>query len=95
MENCTGFQWDEGNIDKNWIKHKVLNIECEQVFFNTPVFILEDTKHSGDENRWYLLGKTDFDRHLFIVYTIRDNLIRVISARDMSKKEKEIYNEQN
>ncbi len=94
FEKCEGFQWDPGNSNKNFYKHKVSNAECEQVFFNQPIIVLDDTKHSEDENRWYLLGRTDQDRFLFVVFTIRENFIRVISARDMNKKEREIYNEE-
>jgi hypothetical protein len=79
---------------KNVYKHKVSNSECEQVFFNQPIIVVDDTRHSEDENRLYLLGRTDQDRFLFVVFTIRKNLIRIISARDMNKKEREIYNEE-
>ena len=94
FENCEGFQWDTWNSEKNFYKHKVSNSECEQVFFSQPIVVADDTKHSEDEKRWYLLGRTDQDRFLFVVFTIRKNLIRVISARDMNKKEREIYNEE-
>lgn len=94
FENCEGFQWDSGNSEKNLHKHKVTSSECEQVFFNQPISVIDDTKHSENENRWYLLGRTDQDRFLFVVFTIRKNLIRIISARDMNKKEREIYNEE-
>lgn len=94
IENCLGFEWDEGNSEKNWEKHKVSKSECEQVFFNLPFVIADDTKHSNDEKRWFILGRTDADRLLFIVFTIRVKLIRVISARNMNKKEREIYSEQ-
>ncbi len=94
MNSCIGFQWDKGNSEKNWEKHKVTKNECEQVFFNLPFLVEEDTEHSISEKRSYILGQTDSRRFLFIVFTIRDQLIRVISARDMNKKEKEIYYEQ-
>ena len=94
IENCIGFQWDEANSEKNWIRHQVTKIECEQVFFNKPLIVADDIKHTQLEKRWYVLGRTDINRLLFIVFTIRGNLIRVISARDRSKKEREIYNEQ-
>ena len=94
LDNIEGFQWDEGNIEKNRLKHKVLNFECEQVFFNEPLIIAEDIKHSQKEKRWYVLGRTDLNRKLFIVFTIRNKLIRIISARDMTKKERKIYNEE-
>ena len=91
--NCTGFQWDDGNSEKNWISHQVAKSECEQIFFNQPLVIGNDEKHSEIEKRYYVLGHTDCDRQLYIVCTVRQNLIRVISARDMSKKEREVYNQ--
>ena len=93
FQKCTGFEWDEGNSYKNWIKHRVRNTECEQVFFNQPLLIGDDEEHSQTERRWYLLGKTDAGRLLFVIFTIRGALIRIISARDMSKKEGRIYYE--
>jgi uncharacterized protein len=94
LDKCIGFQWDKGNSEKNWESHKVTRNECEQVFFNIPLIISDDKKHSDKENRWFLLGQTDSSRLLFIVFTVRKNLIRVISARDMNKKEKDVYYEQ-
>jgi len=91
--NCTGFQWDDGNSEKNWISHQVAKSQCEQIFFNQPLVIGNDEKHSKVEKRYYVLGQTDSDRLLYIVCTVRQNLIRVISARDMSKKEREVYNQ--
>ena len=94
LEQFTGFQWDEGNSNKNWISHKVQKSECEQAFFNQPLLISDSKKENEKEKRWYLFGRTDLDRRLFIVFTVRNNLIRVISARDMSRKEREEYNEE-
>jgi uncharacterized DUF497 family protein len=88
---CTGFQWDAGNSEKNWISHQVTKSECEQVFFNQPLIIGDDKKHSQIEKRYFTLGQTDKSRLLFIVSTIRENLVRIISARDMNKKEREVY----
>jgi uncharacterized DUF497 family protein len=95
FKNCTGFDWDKGNAEKNWERHHVTRVECEQVFFNSPVIVGNDEKHSGVEKRWFLLGKTDVNRLLFEVFTLRNNLIRVISARDMSKKERSVYIEKS
>ncbi len=92
LHDCLGFEWDKGNIDKNWIKHKVSSSECEQIFFNRPLLIQDDILHSESEERFYALGKTDTNRFLFVVLTTRNNLIRVISARDMSRKERRMYN---
>jgi len=94
LQQCSGFEWDEGNSEKNWILHQVTRSECEQLFFNKPLIIGDDEKHSQDEKRWFLLGQTDAKRLLFVVFTLRGELIRVISARDMSKKERNFYNEQ-
>ncbi|MCK9994851.1 MAG: BrnT family toxin [Candidatus Krumholzibacteria bacterium] len=88
---CTGFDWDEGNLLKNWERHGVTAAESEQVFFNRPLLALSDEHHSAGEDRFFLLGRTDSDRHLFLVFTIREDLIRVISARDMSRKERRSY----
>ena len=90
--NCKGFEWDRGNVEKKWFKHKVSPVECEQVFFNKAL-IDEDVKHSQREKRYYALGLTNNKRLLFVAFTIRGNLIRVISARNMSKKERNIYEE--
>ncbi len=95
IKDLEGFDWDEGNLDKNWRKHAVSNIECEELFFNRPLLLLEDVRHSQAENRYYVLGKTQAGRWLFIAFTVRENRIRVISARDMSRKEREIYAKTN
>lgn len=91
LSSCTGFDWDDSNIFKNWEKHNVSPVECEQVFFNLPIIIKQDIEHSKDEARYFILGQTDSHRGLFIVFTVRNNLIRIISARDMTKKEKRVY----
>ena len=93
FDNFLGFQWDRGNIDKNLIKHNVENWECEQIFFNKPILVLEDLSHSLSEKRWAAFGKTDADRLLMVVFTKRGKLLRIISARDMNKKEKQFYEE--
>ena len=92
LHQCSGFDWDKGNINKNWLKHKVSPAECEQIFFNHPLVIQDDKIHSKTEKRFYALGKTDLKRTLFIAFAVRNSLIRVISARDMSRKEREVFN---
>ena len=91
VQECTGFQWDRYNIQKNLEKHNVSPIESEQAFFNRPLIVVQDVQHSQDEERFYALGKTDQGRRLFVAFTIRKKLIRVISSRDMNKKERKIY----
>ena len=89
-----GFDWDAGNTDKNFIKHNVRNSECEQVFFNQPLIVLEDTAHSLVEQRWAAFGKTDEDRLLVVIFTERRHLLRVISARNMDRRERQYYEDQ-
>jgi len=86
-----GFEWDDWNKSKNWIKHKVTYRECEEVFFNSPRVTYKDIKHSLVEKRNGILGKTDSSRLLHITFTVREKMIRVISARDMNKKERIKY----
>ena len=85
------FEWDKGNRDKNWEKHKVSLKECEQVFFNKPLSIFRDWEHSNIEERLLAYGITNSKRKLTIIFTIRTNKIRIISARDQSKKERRVY----
>ena len=85
------FEWDEGNVEKNWEKHKVFFKEAEEVFFNEPFDIRADEKHSEIEDRFVILGVTDGGRMLSVVFTLRKNKIRVISARVQDRKERKIY----
>lgn len=93
LSDFKGFDWDKANKDKNWIKHKISNAECEEIFFNLPLIVTPDKKHSNIEERYYVLGKTNRRRLLFLVFTPRGNKIRIISSRDMTKKERRIYHE--
>ncbi len=94
FDGISGFQWDSGNMSENWENHRVSMSECEEIFFNKPLVVADDEKHSGEEERFFALGKTDRGKRLFIVFTFRDNQIRIISARNMSKRERIIYEEQ-
>lgn len=85
-----GFEWDQGNINKNR-KHDVEYTECEQIFFNEPIIILDDPKHSFQEERRAAFGVTESGRKLVLIFTLRNKKLRVISARDMNKKEREFY----
>lgn len=91
LRDVEGFAWDEANSDKNWYLHEVTNTECEEPFFNLPLIVVADPKHSFIERRYYALGRTDRNRWLSLTFIIRDNLIRVISARDMNQKERKKY----
>jgi hypothetical protein len=91
LAKCNGFEWDKYNSDKIKAKHEVTPVECEQVLFNLPVIAGDDEKHSETENRFYVLGQTDSGRLLFLVFTVRKDKLRVISARDMNKKERRVY----
>jgi len=94
LSKIVGFDWDDGNARKNE-KHGVSMAEAEQVFFNVPLLMLDDASHSQKEPRIHALGKTDEGRTLHITFTLRQSgqLIRVISARDMHRKERAIYDQ--
>lgn len=96
LSKIVGFDWDDGNSRKN-DKHNVSQSEAEQVFFNEPLLIVSDVKHSNEELRLHALGKTDAERLLHLTFTLRfdGSKIRVISARDMHKKERQIYGQAN
>ena len=94
FSEVSGFDWNSGNRDKN-TKHDVEWRESEQVFFNRPLIVIDDAAHSMSEARFAAFGKTDAGRKLIVVYTVRDALIRVISARDMSRKERVFYEDRS
>ena len=89
-----GFDWDDGNARKNE-RHGVNQSEAEEVFFNQPLLLLEDSRHGGQGSRFHALGKTHEGRTLHITFTLRADatLVRVISARDMHRKERAIYDQ--
>ena len=91
LARAEGFEWDSGNAPKIWDRHEVSPGEAEQVFFNRPLVAKPDTRHSQQEKRFYALGQTDGDRYLFVVFTLRKKLIRIISARNMSRRERREY----
>ena len=93
LAHCTGFEWDRGNSGKNLALHQVTDAEAEQVFFKRPVLVAPDAKHSQAEARLAVLGVSEAGRALALVVTVRNGLIRVISARDMSRKERKLYGE--
>lgn len=86
-----GFDWSGGNAEKNWAVHRVAPLEAEQVFFNRPLICVPDAAHSQNERRYYVLGQTDEGRELFVSFTMRSKRVRVISVRDMSRKERKEY----
>ncbi len=91
LNQPTGFDSDDGNLLKNWEKHQVSTAECEEIFFNRPLVVGVDDQHSESEPRSYALGVTNAGRELFVVFTVREELIRVISARGMTRQEREVY----
>ena len=92
----TGFEWDAGNERKSVDKHDVSQAEAEQLFFNEPLLMVFDQQHSGVEARIHALGQTDDGRLLHVTFTMRqqETKIRVISARNMSRKERIHYDKQ-
>jgi uncharacterized DUF497 family protein len=91
LRDCSGFIWDAGNRSKNVGKHGVSCSEAEEVFFRHPLFLLEDTQHSHRENRVHAFGTTGIGRPLAVTFTIRNQTIRIISARDQNRKELKSY----
>jgi len=91
FSDFSGFEWNKFNKKKNLIKHKVYYKECEEVFFNKPLIFFQDQKHSLKEKRLGVFGQTNQKRLLTIIFTVRNNQIRVISARDQNKKERRNY----
>lgn len=91
IARCSGFDWDGGNLPKIWERHHVIPNECQQVFLNRPLFGAPNEKHSDKEGRYYAFGQTDAGRFLAIIFTVRGDLIRVISARDMNRRERRTW----
>ena len=91
LARSTGFEWDARKAPKLPVRHSVEPGECEQAFFREPFLVVFDEKHSGTERRWQALGQTLADRKLFLVFTVRGALIRIIAARDMNRKERRTY----
>jgi uncharacterized DUF497 family protein len=93
LSSVSGFEWDQGNSNKSLDKHKISQGDSEEVFFNQPIYFFEDIKNSSSEPRWVVLGVTNLGVELSIVFTLRkkNSLIRVISARPMSRKERFVY----
>jgi len=85
------FIWDRGNKEKSWVKHEVTDKECEEVFFDEHKVISKDQFHSKREKRFILLGETKRKRLLFVVFTLRGKKVRVISGRDINRKERKLY----
>lgn len=85
------FEWDSGNIDKNFKSHQVSCQENEEVFANQPLLVVNDVKHSIKEKRYHVLGRTNTNRQLFLSITVRNQKVRIISVRNMSRKEKKEY----
>ena len=94
LRGIQGFEWDAGNSGKNERKHGVTDREAEEVFFNKPLVVAQSSK-GGREVRYAALGKTYGSRFLTVVFTVRANRLRVISARPMSRNERKVYEEEN
>ena len=91
LSQCIGFDWEAGNSKKNQKTHDVTDSESEQVFFNRPLVAAPDDQHSKSEPRFHALGRTGAGRPLMVVFTMRGDLVRVISARDMSRRERKAH----
>lgn len=91
LSNINGFEWDKGNIDKSYKKHDIRPNESEEVFLDKDVLIYKDTRHSEKEERFTAIGKTAGENILLVVFTMRNDKIRIISARKSNKKERRLY----
>lgn len=91
-----GFEWDDGNARKSADKHGVNQAEAEQASLNEPLVVAGDAPHSRAEPRFHALGRTDAGRLLHVTFTLRQGgaRLRVISARDMSRKERMRYEQE-
>jgi hypothetical protein len=94
LAGLDGFEWDAGNSDKNWLCHEVRQAEAEQALLNTPLVVNVTIQHASTEPRYVALGQADSGRLLTVVFTVRGAKARVISARAMSRAEREIYGEE-
>ena len=90
-EKTVAFDWDKGNTHKNRLKHGITPEESESVFLDSDALVIPDIRHSKTEKRFILVGTSEKDRYIFIVFTIRNEKIRIISSRRMHRKEKETY----
>lgn len=93
ISNLEGFEWDDGNTAKNVLGHGVSQAEAEEMFFHTPLFFFDDPAHSDVEARLIALGTTTAGRLLMASFTVRGKQIRIISVRDMSRKERRAYDQ--
>lgn len=91
LSACVGFDWDDANIEKNWERHRVSPEDAEDIFFHDPFILGADAAHSKREKRYFALGQTGRGRRLFAAFTVRRKLIRIISVRDMNRRELEAY----
>jgi hypothetical protein len=91
FEKIDGFDWDSGNIEKNLVKHGISCQEAEEIFLDINAIHLEDNKHSVKEQRFARIGKSFSGKILIAFFTIRKNKIRIISVRNVNKKENNLY----
>jgi uncharacterized DUF497 family protein len=92
LMECSGFECDSGNRLKSRMKHGVTRAEAEEIFFSAPL-VARDPGHSGSEARYHALGETLLGRRLLAVFTVRARRLRIISVRDMSRRERRTYEE--
>jgi uncharacterized DUF497 family protein len=95
LREAVGFDWDDGNVEKNWTKHAVRFTECEEVFYRAPLVAPAPApaRRGPGEERFVARGETALGRLLSIIFTFRGDRVRVISARDMSRRERQEYSQ--
>lgn len=94
LDSFTGFEWDKGNLDKNYKKHGISANVAEEAFLDEQAIIVRDIKHSGKEKRFIVIGKTTENKVLFVVFTVRKDKLRIISTRPANRKERDKYDQE-
>ncbi|MBI3540937.1 MAG: BrnT family toxin [Deltaproteobacteria bacterium] len=91
LKAVESFEWDRGNTDKSFKKHGITPREAEEVFLDEQLHVVDDVKHAEKEARFIAVGKTVEEKILFVVFTLRGDKVRIISARKANKKERDVY----
>jgi uncharacterized protein len=92
-ERTVEFEWDSDKAKRNLKKHGVDFEEAETVFDDPYARIIDDPDHSVEENREIIIGQSDRNRLLYVSFTARGNVIRIISARKADQSEHKAYEE--
>jgi uncharacterized DUF497 family protein len=87
------FDWDNKKDESNFLKHGIGFVDAVTVFADPYLLFTEDSKHSQQEEREWAIGEMENGSIIVVVFTIRNGVIRIISARKATKKERKQYEE--